>query len=218
MITIPDQQLSKYFKLSDLTKSDSHPDIDNTPSTMYMANLQNLALMLDQIYDNLGSFTVNSAYRSPALNAAISGSSSTSNHMTGQAADIMPDNSTAYDYFLMLIRSSFLGQLGQIINETNTSGIVHISLPTSSHPGGQVLYADDSGYHSYSTQAVTDLINPPDPTVPVDPTQYIDPTTDVPDTTEGGEDAPSASPVALIMLAGAVFLVIMILMKSRKNV
>lgn len=82
--------LTKNFKLSEFTKSDTatQKGINNEPSREHLVNLTKTAIMLQHIRDLFGeSIIVTSGYRSKALNAAIPGSSSTSDHSNGLAVD-----------------------------------------------------------------------------------------------------------------------------------
>lgn len=84
-------KLSKNFTLSEMTKSQtaSRKKIDNTPGPEEIANLQALVeKVLQPIRDHYGRpVTVSSGFRSVKLNKAIGGSK-TSQHCTGNAADI----------------------------------------------------------------------------------------------------------------------------------
>lgn len=207
MITIPDQQLSKYFKLSDLTVSKSFPDIDNTPSVMFMDNLKNLAVFLDTIYDNFGPFEVTSGYRSPELNAAISSvatPSTTSYHMQGIAADLAPVNDDAYSYFLKILRSpDFFGPngiIGELGNEAAAHGIVHISMVTPTKKG-KAFYLSGNTNRGYTDQQVADLINPP--STDTEQTYYNPtPATDNSDIVEADvfEDPPKLLPITQLVV------------------
>jgi len=83
--------LSKNFTVAELIKSNtaSRLGIDNTPSADVLNNLQVLAFkVLQPVRDHFDApITVSSGYRSPKLNKAVKGSK-TSQHVTGQAADI----------------------------------------------------------------------------------------------------------------------------------
>lgn len=76
-----------YFTLTELTKTDTKlPNMPNDYATM--SNLLKLWAFLDTIRSELGlPITVNSAYRSKDVNAAVGGVP-TSNHLKGLAADI----------------------------------------------------------------------------------------------------------------------------------
>ena len=82
-------RISKNFALSEMTKSATAErlGVDNSPSTIHLVNLTHLAIhILQPVRDQFGVITINSGYRSPALNAKVGGSK-TSQHCNGQAAD-----------------------------------------------------------------------------------------------------------------------------------
>jgi hypothetical protein len=83
--------LSKNFTLSELTKSADaiRKGLDNTPSQEAVDNLTLLATnVLQPIRDHFNKpVTINSGYRSKAVNASVGGSA-TSDHCKGMAADI----------------------------------------------------------------------------------------------------------------------------------
>lgn len=83
-------KLSANFTVDELCKSEVaiRRSIDNTPTETIISNLQALVLnVLQPIRNSLGPITINSGYRSPAVNVAVGGSS-TSDHCLGMAADI----------------------------------------------------------------------------------------------------------------------------------
>jgi zinc D-Ala-D-Ala carboxypeptidase len=82
-------KLSANFSLNELTKSDTatRHDIDNTPTMQVIENLQDLVdNVLQPLREKFGPVVVTSGYRSPAVNRAIGGST-TSDHCLGYAAD-----------------------------------------------------------------------------------------------------------------------------------
>lgn len=82
--------LSANFTVNELCKSEIaiRRSIDNTPTETVISNLQALVLnVLQPIRNSLGPITINSGYRSPAVNVAVGGSP-TSDHCLGMAADI----------------------------------------------------------------------------------------------------------------------------------
>jgi len=94
IITVPQvkmtEQLSPHFTLAQLCYSDTAKKlgIDNTPPAYVIENLRLLCEnILEKVYAKFGKVQINSAYRSPRVNRAVGGSS-TSQHTTGQAADI----------------------------------------------------------------------------------------------------------------------------------
>ena len=99
----------KYFTIQELIKSDTakRMGIENKPGLVEEANLISLvAHILDPLREAYGKpIRVNSGYRSPALNKAIGGATS-SQHMKGQAADITAgsrkENQKIFDLILKL--------------------------------------------------------------------------------------------------------------------
>ena len=82
-------RVSKNFALSEMVKSATAErlNVDNSPSDIHLVNLTHLAIhILQPVRDQFGVITINSGYRSPALNAKVGGSK-TSQHCNGQAAD-----------------------------------------------------------------------------------------------------------------------------------
>lgn len=85
-------RLSQHFTLAELTASQhaARRGIDNTPDETSMIALTELCRnVLDPLRDALGvPVVVNSGYRSPRVNKAVGGSKN-SQHMLGEAADII---------------------------------------------------------------------------------------------------------------------------------
>ena len=82
-------RFSKNFALSEMVNSATAErlNVDNSPSDIHLVNLTHLAIrILQPVRDEFGVITINSGYRSPALNAKVGGSN-TSQHCNGQAAD-----------------------------------------------------------------------------------------------------------------------------------
>lgn len=84
--------LTPNFELEEFLVSEtaSRLGIDNTPTPEVITNLMKLALSLETVRAALGKpIIINSGYRSPALNEAVPGSSKTSAHCFGLAADFI---------------------------------------------------------------------------------------------------------------------------------
>ena len=82
-------KLSRNFSLQELTKSETaiRKGIDNTPDDKVISNLTTLCdMVLQKVRNCHGAVTITSGYRSPELNKAIGGST-TSDHCKGCAAD-----------------------------------------------------------------------------------------------------------------------------------
>lgn len=118
----------KYFTFDELSRSDTATrlNIDNTPSS---AARSNLAALTDNILAPLREawgkpITVNSGYRCPALNNAVGGSA-TSQHMSGQAADITTGNKVDNARLFQLVQDLGL-PFDQLIDEQGFAWI-HVS-------------------------------------------------------------------------------------------
>ncbi len=118
----------KYFTLRELTASAtaSRLGIDNTPSPQAVNNLNALVThLLDPLREKFGRpIYVNSGYRCPELNKAVGGSL-TSQHLTGEAADITAGNKRENHRLYELLQSLKL-PVDQAINECDYSWI-HVS-------------------------------------------------------------------------------------------
>lgn len=83
-------KLSKYFVLEEFTRSNTSQrnNIDNTPSEEVVDSIKRLCVnVLDPIREMFGPVTISSGYRNAKLNKLVGGST-TSQHVTGEAADI----------------------------------------------------------------------------------------------------------------------------------
>ena len=116
----------KNFTFKELIKTDT--GLDNTPSDMnVLRNLCRLADFLQTIRNELHlPIIVNSAYRSPEVNAKVGGVSS-SYHCKGLAADIKCSD---MDKLLTILHSHLMDidQLGIYYNK-NTQLWFHVGLP-----------------------------------------------------------------------------------------
>ena len=126
----------EYFRLEELLNSQTARDnkIQNSPSWEIVENLYNLAVnILDPLRREMGcAITVTSGFRNLKINTIVKGSK-TSQHMRGQAADIVcKDNRKLFDTAKKMIEEGRI-TVGQLIWEYGTSKApdwVHISLPT----------------------------------------------------------------------------------------
>lgn len=135
----------KYFTINELINSSTATakGIDNKPGLVEEANLISLvAHILDPLREAYGKpIRVNSGYRSPALNKAIGGATS-SQHMKGQAADITAGSRKENQKLFDLIIEKKL-PFDQLIFEQGDKKVgpdwVHVSLdPTRDRR--QILY------------------------------------------------------------------------------
>ena len=140
-------KLTEHFTLEELTITD-HREFDNTPNDAEKANLERLALFLEQVKEVLGGkpIMVNSAYRCKAVNDAV-GSKDSSQHRIGCAADIRVPDMTP-DQVVKAVIASGIGY-DQIIREFDRW--THISVPNNAgdHPRRQALIIDKAGTRPY---------------------------------------------------------------------
>ena len=81
--------LSQHFSLQEFTRSLAHPNIPNVPNALQIRNMEDLCdNVLEPLRQHFGKpVTILSGFRSPDLNKAVGGVS-TSQHCKGEAADI----------------------------------------------------------------------------------------------------------------------------------
>ena len=118
--------LSRSFTLEEMVRSEyaTRKGIDNIPSQEVINNLRYLCVgCLQPLRDKLGKpIQITSGYRCPELNAAIGGSR-TSQHMRGEAADIVVSGMTSKALFDYIVKCDI--HFDQIIEEFGAW--VHIS-------------------------------------------------------------------------------------------
>lgn len=130
----------KYFTIAELCKSDTADrlGIDNRLPKDLLPNVENLITeVLDPLREWYGKpITVNSGFRSPALNKAVGGSA-TSDHMKGRAADITGGSPAENKKLFNLVQSLNL-PFDQLIDEKNFAW-VHVSYRSEKENRKQVL-------------------------------------------------------------------------------
>lgn len=129
----------KYFTIAELCRSTTADKlgINNRCHTEHVAKL---TALVDNVLDPLRKWygkpiTVNSGYRSPELNAVLPDASNTSQHMTGEAADITVGSKEENKKLFEYIRKNL--PFDQLIDESNFSW-VHVSF-SEKHCRKQVL-------------------------------------------------------------------------------
>jgi uncharacterized protein YcbK (DUF882 family) len=141
-------KLTEHFTLEELTITD-HREFDNTPNDAEKANLERLALFLEQVKEVLGNkpIMVNSAFRCKQVNDAV-GSKDTSQHRIGCAADIRVPSMTP-DQVVKAVIASGIGY-DQLIREFDRW--THISVPNTAgdNPRRQSLIIDKTGTRPYA--------------------------------------------------------------------
>jgi len=136
--------LTEHFTLAELTAT-SHREFDNTPNEKELANLQKLAEFLEQVKTTLDGkpIMINSAFRSKQVNDSV-GSKDTSQHRTGNAADIRVPGMTPDAVVRALVASDL--PFDQVIREFDAW--THISI--SSTPRRQALIIDRAGTRPFA--------------------------------------------------------------------
>lgn len=148
--------MSKYFKINELCKSASHPELAKVPdsNSLEYSNLLALMIELDLVREKYGKpIYVSSGYRSKALNQAVKGSP-TSAHLKGNAADLysgkgVEENLRIVDAILdsginfdqIIIEYPTISKSGEIIS----AKWIHLGL-TNGTPRWQILYYDGKSY------------------------------------------------------------------------
>ena len=140
-------QISKYFTLGELTPSSTAKrlGIKNNPTPAHLESLKLLATnVLDKVREHFGKpIWISSGYRSKALNDVTPGSSATSQHCSGEAADLDQDgrgtgvtNKMVFDYIKDHLN------FDQLIYEYGTDANpdwVHVSWESTGKQRKQVL-------------------------------------------------------------------------------
>lgn len=136
----------QYFTIEELCRSSKAKSlgIDNTPTQEAVENLTKLITeCLNPIREAYGKgISITSGYRSPAVNEAVGGSS-TSQHMKGQAADMqVTSDGSLRDLFLACIAFK---NFDQLINErSGNSKWIHISY--KANPRRTILFYNNGKY------------------------------------------------------------------------
>ncbi len=143
-------QLSEHFTLEELTVSEAaaRQGLSNEPTDEALDNLKRLAEFLEDVRALVGKpIRINSAYRSPEVNAAVGGSK-TSQHCFGCAADIRVPGMTP-DEVVRLITDSDL-DYDQCIREFDSW--THVSIPNKpeAKPRKMALIIDKQGTRSFA--------------------------------------------------------------------
>lgn len=131
-------KFSPYFSLAELTRTGT--GIPNSPNPSETEALRALANgPAHWLREQVGPLRVNSGYRSPPVNKAVGGSSS-SQHMKGEAVDLVPVTVTRDEAFAVLVEGMRSGQV--VVDQAITydgKPHLHLSYTTKRANRGQVL-------------------------------------------------------------------------------
>jgi len=125
-----DRQLSKHFKLSEFTNSQEAArfHIDNTPNEGTIRNLIHLCdSILEPARESLGRLSISSGFRCLQLNMKTPGSSTTSAHVLGYAADVIPLDVTKMEFARWVIKHCKYDQVILEYGEKLNPAWVHVS-------------------------------------------------------------------------------------------
>jgi len=141
-------KLTEHFTLEELSRTD-HRQFDNTPNATEIANLERLALLLEQLREAIKGrpIIINSGFRSKKVNDAV-GSTDSSQHRLGCAADIRVLGFTPNQVVKAAIAANL--PFDQIIREYDAW--THISVPNTKDmtPRRQALIIDRTGTRIFS--------------------------------------------------------------------
>ena len=144
-------KITEHFSLEELTVSDvaARYGWDNTPNADEKANLERVALLLEQVRDAIGKkpIIVNSAFRSKQVNDAV-GSKDTSQHRLGCAADIRVPSMTP-DEVVKAVIATGIGY-DQIIREFDRWTHISVTNSPNQEPRRQALIIDKAGTRPYA--------------------------------------------------------------------
>lgn len=124
-----ENQLTEHFTLEELatTNNKKYQAMNLAYAKTMRTRLENLAYFLEEVRNECGCpILVTSGVRCPELNKAVGGVA-TSQHVTGHAADIIPQgNGSVQDHFCRIFNSHLIyDQL--ILEESNGKIWIHIS-------------------------------------------------------------------------------------------
>lgn len=124
------KQLTKNFYLSEfiISQTATRLGIENKPNAQIIENLTILCKnVLQPLRDALKKpIIITSGYRSPQLNKAVKGSS-TSQHLTGNAADLIVNSMDNYDLATFIAQNFNYDQLILEYYSGKSTGWVHVS-------------------------------------------------------------------------------------------
>lgn len=142
-------RLTEHFTLAELTRSATAKrlGLDNTPNAAVLNELRATAELLERIRSTLGvPMIVTSGYRSPAVNRAVGGVTS-SDHIAGQAADfVAPRYGSPYliaSLLAPLVSTLGIGQL--ILEGVKGKQWVHVSTRRPPKVLNRILTVTDAG-------------------------------------------------------------------------
>lgn len=150
-------QISKHLALAEVTRSETakRMGISNMPTPEHIENFKILAeKVFEPIREHFGvPIHVSSAYRSKELNAAVKGSSTTSDHCFGRAMDLDQDganhNVSNNDVFHFIKDKLKFKQLIAEYPENGKLGWVHVAYDATNLKNEILICIKDNGKPKY---------------------------------------------------------------------
>lgn len=124
-------QLSKNFSVAEFTASARFPHIHNEMNQDQILAAEALCdNVLQPLRDHYGVVKINSGFRSPELNRLVGSKAKFSQHMKGEAADIVVPGVANADVWNFIVHDlkKFDQCIAELLSETNPSqGWIHVS-------------------------------------------------------------------------------------------
>lgn len=162
-----EDKISQYFTIADLTKTET--GVPNFPDALQLSALRRFASVLDDIYNRVGPFVVDSAFRSQLVQDALrmgSGSSSAqkqavkkSQHTEGKAADIVPTTMPGEEFFARLLTSPASKSLGMIALKYPRKSTLHIGSPGGLYSKPTPFRVINNQYIRMGISEITDMLS-----------------------------------------------------------
>lgn len=139
--------LSENFTLEELTSTDTglpnNPGHGEAEKLMYLANY-----VLQPVRDRWGPVRVTSGFRSALVNERVGGSPA-SQHLAGEAADMVPVEAEMRDVFHWIVTRGPVAFGQCILEEKGGAGWIHVSLVRPWKDNYEPLVYDGSSFERY---------------------------------------------------------------------
>lgn len=142
-------RLSRDFTSEELTATNT--GLSNMPGHTELEKLLYLAnYILQPVRDRWGPLIVTSGYRSAAVNVRVGGSPS-SQHLLGEAADLVPVSAGIDMVYRWLVLESGLSFAQAINEQKGKRRWIHVSLARLGHENNEVLEYDGDSYRRFKS-------------------------------------------------------------------
>lgn len=159
----PDMKLSDKYTLRDLTITNQpYPNMPLNQGEL--DNLKWLAKTLESMESEIGPFKLISAFRSPEVHNAVTGSTKVppdrakSFHEAGMAIDMYPTTMSIQQYYAKILEGPWKDKLGEIALKP-TQNALHLSLPTEKYRGVAMVMDEKDNYVKQTAEQIQDWIS-----------------------------------------------------------